>query len=116
MSDNERKSDQERMLSFLVQSVPRIEAPPFFAARVANLADVGRNSFAGSLQLFCRRLVPLFVTLMLVICFAAYQWRTPDLLDEAMLFYDEENLVENITIEDVVGSLALLPEEQNENH
>jgi len=116
MSNNEKKRDRERLLDFFVQSVPRIEVSPFFAARVANLAKVEQNSFAGSLQAFCRRFVPLLVTLMLVICFAVYQRRTPDLLEEAMLFYDEEHLVENITMEDVVGSLALLPEEENENH
>ena len=108
--------DWDRFLEFVVNSVPRIEVPPFFAARVANTAQVERYSFAGSLQAFSRRLVPLFVTLMVVVCFAVYQWTAPDPLVESAMFYDEEHLTETISVDYVVDSLALLPDEENENH
>jgi hypothetical protein len=116
MNTDKGNPDGERFLDFIVDSVPRMEAPPFFAARVSVVAQVERYSFAGSLQTFSRRLVPVFVTLMIVVCLAVYQWATADPLVESAMFYDEEDLAETITVEYVVGSLALLPDEENENH
>jgi len=116
MSNRRDQRDAGHFLEFLVNSVPRIEAPPFFAAKVANLAQVEIYSFAGSLQLFSRRLVPVFMTLMILVCLAVYRWSTPDPLVESAFFYDEEHLAETITLEYVVDSLAIASDEQNENH
>lgn len=116
MSADKDNRDWDRLLDFLVASVPRMEAPPFFASRVANTVQVERYSFAASLQAFSRRLVPVFLTLMVVVCFAVYQSTGPDPLVESAMFYDEEHLTETISVEYVVSSLALYPEEENEDH
>jgi hypothetical protein len=111
MSANRDDRNRQGLLDFMVNSVPRLEAPPFFAARVANLAQVERHSFARSLQAFSRRLVPVFAALVMVVCFAAYKLATPDPLLESAMFYDEEHLSETISLEYV----ALLHDEENEN-
>jgi hypothetical protein len=116
MSTDKDNRDRESLLDFILNSVPRIEASPFFAARVANIAQVERYSFAGSLQTFSRRLVPLFVTLIVVTCLGAYRLTVPDPLVESAMFYDEEHLVETISVEHVVDSLILFPIEENEDH
>lgn len=116
MKSNETDQNGKRFLAFLVKSVPKIEPSPFFAARVAGIAQVERFSFAGSLQAFARRLVPVFVTLMAVVCFAADWWTAPDPVVESAMFYDEEYFVDNITLESVMDSLASIPLEQNEDH
>ena len=116
MSTRKNDADWGRFLEFVVNSVPRIEAPAFFAARVANTAQIERYSFAGSLQAFSRRLIPLFMTLMVVVCFAVYQWTAPDPLIESAMFYDEEHLTETVSVEYVAGSLALQLDKENEDH
>jgi hypothetical protein len=93
-----------------------MEAPPFFAAKVANMAQVERYSFTGSLQAFSRRLVPLFLSLTLVACLAVYQLTVTDPLVESAMFYDEEHLVETISADDVVDSLLPAWNEENEDH
>ena len=116
MKTDKHHRKTERFLEFVVRSVPRMEAPPFFASRVSNVAQVERHSFAGSLQAFSRRLIPAFMALLPVACFAIYQWSPPDPLIESAAFYEEEYLADAITLEFVVDSLAARSGEENENH
>lgn len=116
MNTNKGNRERGKFLDFLLSSAPRIESPPFFAARVANIVRVERYSFARSLQAVSRRLVPFFMAILVVVCIAAHQLTSPDPLIESAMFYEEEHLPENISLEYVVESLALLPGEENENH
>ena len=106
----------EKFLRFVVKSVPRLEASPFFASRVANVAQVEKHSFAGSLQAFSRRMIPAFMGLLAVACLAIYQWNPPDPLIESAVFYEEEYLADAITLEYVVNSLAVRSGDENENY
>lgn len=56
-----------RFLRLQLQAVPRIDAPPFFAARVARRAQDVRPSFVFLFERAARRLVPVFLGLVLVI-------------------------------------------------
>ena len=116
MSTDKGNRNWEGLLDFMVHSAPRIKASPYFAARVANIAQVERYSFAGLLQTFSRRLVPFCGAVVVVACLAVYRLSSPDPLVESAMFYDEEHLVETISVEFVMNSLALLPLEENEDH
>ena len=107
MSTEKNNQNRDSLLDFIVNSVPRMEAPVFFAARVSNLVQVERYSFAGSLQAFARRLVPVFMTLMIAACFAAYQLTAPDPMVVSSMFYDEDHLSETVSMEYV----ALQPDQ-----
>ena len=111
---NERKTEQ--FLEFIVRAVPRLEAPPFFASRVSNVAQVEKHSFAGSLQAFSRRMIPAFMALLPVVCFGVYQWKPSDPLIESAAFYEEEYFADSITLEFVVDSLTVPSGEGNEDH
>ena len=63
-----------------------------------------------------RRLVPVFSTLALTICFALHQWQPSDPASELTFFDEEAYLSENITLENVADSLDLLPSEENEDY
>ena len=116
MKSRKDPAETERFLDFLVQSAPRMEPGPFFVSRVAHLAIVELSSFAGSLQALSRRLVPVFTTLALTVCFALHQWQPADLANELTFFDEEAYLSENITLENVADSLDLLPGEENEDY
>ncbi len=116
MNSTEESRDWKRFLAFLISSAPRLKPPPFFAQRVANLAQVEKYSFAGSLQAFARRLVPVFMTVSVLICLVLYRSTTLDPLVESAIFYDEEYLADTITVEYVVNSLAVPSDDENENY
>lgn len=100
-----------RFLSFQVKHAPNLPLPPFFAHRVAQLAQTASHSFIFSLQQVARQLVPIFVALIIITSFLFYQ-----LTDGERIDYGSEILFEPITEEDfsleyVVNSLADLPTE-----
>jgi hypothetical protein len=109
-------AELEQLLDFVVQSAPRLEAGPFFASRVAHLAETDIYSFAGSLQAFARRLVPVFTTLTITICLALHHWQPVASTSELTFFDEEAYQLENITLENVADSLDLLPGEENEDY
>ncbi len=63
-----------RFLKFQTDSAPRLEAPPFFAARVSRLAtsQVG-SPFWIFLETAARRLIPVFAALLLATTFLLYR-------------------------------------------
>jgi hypothetical protein len=116
MKADKDNRNPKRLLEFVVRSVPHMEAPPFFASRVANIAQVEKHSFAGSLQAFSRRMIPAFAALLTMVCLVIYEWNPPDPVLESAAFYEEEYLADAITLEYVVASLTLASGDEDENY
>jgi hypothetical protein len=115
MPTEQDRQGLERLLNFLIRSVPDREPPPFFASRVARLALIERASLATSLQAFSRRLVPVFMTLLLAVCFVVYRSSELDPLLESELFSEYSDSIEPITIGDVLTLLGPESGTEDEN-
>ncbi|RPI24729.1 MAG: hypothetical protein EHM61_16295 [Acidobacteria bacterium] len=61
-----RQSEVHRLLLIQLSRLPRIEAPPFFAARVQNLISEARPSLVYYFQRMAAQLAPLLTLLILV--------------------------------------------------
>jgi hypothetical protein len=75
-----------------------------------------RGSLAGSVQTFARRLVPVFMSLVLAVCFVVYRWSELDPLLESVLLSEYSESAEPITIGDVLTLLGPVPSTENENN
>ncbi len=100
-----------RFLGFQVKSVPRMEAPPFFAQRVARLAQEAKTPFSLLLGRAARQMVPVFTALILATGLWLYQ--LPN--GESAAYYSEllfeQSLQNDVSLESVLNALAETPEE-----
>lgn len=96
-----------RLIRDQAGQAPTIEAPPFFASRVARLAVSESESgqpafFLLTFERAARQLLPVFMALILVVCFLGYQSRParmePALTDEELAF-----LVDDLPDSDAVA-------------
>ena len=108
-----------RFLKFQVDQIPHIEAPPFFAARVANL--VGRTpensgSFWSLVELSARRLIPAFAALILVLFLFGSNTQVSRPTDEELwaALFAEPQVSETMTLDEVLLSLGESLEESSE--
>lgn len=100
-----RKNEQIfRFLRFQARTVPWIDAPPFFAAGVANRMERKTPVFAFLLERAARRLIPVFVSLILLTSVLLFrlQPESADLRSEVLF---EPSPPEQISMEYVVNSL-----------
>ncbi len=61
----QRQAEIHRLLGIQLSRLPRIEAPPFFAARLQNLIGEGRPSLVYYFERMAAQLVPLLTLLVL---------------------------------------------------
>lgn len=61
----QRQAEIHRLLGIQLSRLPRIEAPPFFAARVQNMIGEGRPSLVYYFERMAAQLVPLLTLLIL---------------------------------------------------
>ncbi|MDA2929754.1 hypothetical protein MYX84_07375 [Acidobacteria bacterium AH-259-O06] len=101
-----------RFLGFQVKSAPRIDAPPFFTQRVAQLAQSITVSFAFLLQRAAQQLIPAFIALILATSFLLYKLTEPESAEYYSEILFEEPVQEDFTLEYVVNSLTEIPEEE----
>lgn len=99
-----------RFLKFQVDQLPRIEAPPFFATRVANLISQTKEipgSFWRLVELAARRLIPVFATLILVLFLFGSNTRVEQPTDEELwaALFAEPQVSESMTLDEVLLSL-----------
>lgn len=62
----QRQAEIHRLLGIQLSRLPRIEAPPFFAARMQNLIGESRSSLVYYFERMAAQLVPLLTILVLV--------------------------------------------------
>jgi hypothetical protein len=67
-----RQSEVFKFLRAQLDTLPRVEAPPFFAARMANLIGDRRPSFVFYFERMAAQLAPLLTLLILVTSFLVY--------------------------------------------
>jgi hypothetical protein len=110
--DLERKS--EELLDLVVRSLPRIEPPPFFAARVASRALIEEPSLLYWLNGLGRRLTPLLFSAAIVLSAVSYQVATvgSSLVVESELLFEQESSPSTITIGTVLDSMDPAFEEE----
>jgi len=99
-------------LKFQVDQVPHIEAPPFFAVRLANLVRRSRESsgsFWSLVEISARRLIPGFSALILVLVLFGFDFplKPQQPTDEELwaALFMEPQLTETITLDEVILSL-----------
>lgn len=97
-----------RFLHFQAVSAPTIEAPPFFAARVANLATA---EIAAPIWRFveraARQLIPVFALLLLATSFLIYRsWQPLTVTyDTAGILLEPTETESSVSVDDVVAFL-----------
>ena len=99
-----------RFLRSQVEQVPRLDAPPFFAARVSNLVkqtNPDSASFWLLVELTAKRLIPAFAVLVLIVFSFGAQTQLPQPTDEELLaaLFTEPQVSEVLTLEDILFSL-----------
>ncbi|HSR68201.1 MAG TPA: hypothetical protein VLU25_09685 [Acidobacteriota bacterium] len=104
-----------RLLRSQVEAAPRLDAPPFFAARVSHLAvsqGGASASYWWALQVAARRLLPLFASLVIAIS-AGLLWtesRSSGVLsDPAAQISAEEAQVMALVLEDATSDGSAAP-------
>jgi len=109
-----------RFLRSQVEQVPRLDAPPFFAARVSNLVkqtNPDSASFWLLVELTAKRLIPAFAVLVLIVFSFGAQTQLPQPTDEELLaaLFTEPQVSEVLTLEDILFSLQEPMEEEIES-
>jgi hypothetical protein len=69
----QRQAEIHRLLGIQLSRLPRIEAPPFFAARVQNLIGENRPSLVYYFERMAAQLVPLLTSLILATSAVLYR-------------------------------------------
>ena len=102
------EKDVSRLFDFLKRVRPAIDAPPFFAVRVAALTRSERPFLSLSLQSAARQLIPAFTVLILAVGFLVYQSGRPGEfpLTGADLLVETPEQPEEITIDFVLSDLG----------
>ena len=108
-----------RFLKSQVEQVPRLDAPPFFAARVSNLVkktNPDSTSFWLLVELTSKRLIPAFTVLLLVLFFFTSETQVKQPTDEELwaALFTEPQVSEVMTLDDILLSLQEPLEEEIE--
>ncbi|MGH9340233.1 MAG: hypothetical protein ACRD1R_11775 [Acidobacteriota bacterium] len=104
-----------RLLRFLSRSVLRVDPPPFFAARVAHLAQERPIPFFFSLQTASRHLAPFFLGLLIITTFLLFSQNgseDPGATYSDVLFEQPAQAPQEISLEYVLDSLIEVSEDQ----
>ncbi len=109
-----------RFLKSQVEQVPRLEAPPFFAARVSNLVkqtNPDSASFWLLVELTAKRLIPAFAVLVLILFSLTSQTQLQQPTDEELwaALFTEPQVSEELTLDDILFSLQEPMEEEIES-
>ena len=97
-----------RFLKSQVEQVPRVDVPPFFAARVSNLvkqANPDSASFWLLVELTSKRLIPAFAVLVLILFFFTSETRFDQPSHDEELWaalFAEPEINELMTLDDVL--------------
>ena len=108
-----------RFLKSQVEQVPRLDAPPFFAARVSNLVkkmSPDSTSFWLLVELTSKRLIPAFTVLLLILFFFTSQTQVQQPTDEELwaALFTEPQVSEVMTLDELLLSLQEPLEEEIE--
>ena len=108
-----------RFLKSQVEQVPRLDAPPFFAARVSNLVkkmSPDSTSFWLLVELTSKRLIPAFTVLSLILFFFTSQTQVQQPTDEELwaALFTEPQVSEIMTLDELLLSLQEPLEEEIE--
>ncbi len=108
-----------RFLKFQVEQVPRLDAPPFFAARVSNLVkkmSPDSTSFWLLVELTSKRLIPAFTVLPLILFFFTSETQVKQPTDEELwaALFTEPQVSEVMTLDELLLSLQEPLEEEIE--
>ena len=108
-----------RFLKSQVEQVPRLDAPPFFAARVSNLVkkmSPDSTSFWLLVELTSKRLIPAFTVLLLVLFFFTSETQVQQPTDEELwaALFTEPQVSEVMTLDELLLSLQEPLEEEIE--
>lgn len=103
--DKQKKS----ILDFLVKQVPDADVPPFFAQKVAARAFLENSSLVGSLQIVARRLVPVFMALVMIASLFVIESRfEPEHPPGVELLFDHQEPEDEVTIDNILTQLGFL--------
>ncbi len=99
-----------QFLNHMATASPKIEPPPFFAARVAQLAVGSTSTYWGLLEAAARRLIPVLAMIVLVISGSLYYLAVSssdayDLAQVQLLLPPAEEDAE-VTLDEFVYSLS----------
>ena len=108
-----------RFLKSQVEQVPRLDAPPFFAARVSNLVkktSPDSTSFWLLVELTSKRLIPALTVLLLTLFFFTSETQVQQPTDEELwaALFTEPQVSEVMTLDDILLSLQGPLEEEIE--
>lgn len=103
-----RDHELARFLHFQANSAPTIDVPPFFAARVANLATAEpAPPIWRFLERAARQLIPVFALFLLATSFLIYRsWQPLPSNDDSMgILLETGDTEPNVSFDDVVALL-----------
>ncbi len=108
-----------RFLKSQVEQVPRLDAPPFFAARVSNLVkktSPDSTSFWLLVELTSKRLIPALTVLLLTLFFFTSETQVKQPTDEELwaALFTEPQVSEVVTLDELLLSLQEPLEEEIE--
>ena len=109
-----------RFLKSRIEQVPRLDAPPFFAARVSNLikaANPDSASFWLLVELTAKRLIPACAVLVLILLSFTSETQLQQPTDEELwaALFTEPQVSEALTLDDILFSLQEPMEEEIES-
>jgi hypothetical protein len=99
-----RQAEVHGFLRMQLDALPRVEPPPFFAARVASLANERRPSFVFYFERIAAQLAPLLTVLILATSFLVYSV-TYDSAPNARLVLEESAFPE-VSVENLIAPPA----------
>ncbi|MCH8819538.1 MAG: hypothetical protein IIB03_04365 [Acidobacteria bacterium] len=103
-----------RFLGFQVKNVPGMDPSPFFSKRVSQMVWSTKVSFSLSFQQVAKQLIPAFMVLLLATsCLLYFVADTESATEQYSELFFDQPFEEDLSIDDVVGSLAELAEEDS---
>lgn len=105
MEDRDKRVDE--FLKFLLKAIPEVEIPPFFAARVAARAEIGRIVLPLWIDYVARRVVPAVSILVILVGIILFRSATgqPEISLESLLLLEDDEITEVVTLEEFLKPL-----------